>query len=310
MIKTAEKLLSFFLLSLLGILLFTSLPVLIYDYSVLMNNTRLIDTGQLDNNSFLTNSIQFELVAYFEQIKFTVQQLMNLTQTTYYSNGNDYPLLPALLEVYPQSLTFFMGGLLASLLVGISLTVIYMVFPYRIRSIIKKAILAIEILPDVFIIILVQLTVIWFYKTTGFLMFNIVNVYKTEAYFLPIFTISILPTLYVMKYLILILEEEANKSYIEFAKGKGLKTIYLIIVYMLKNTAPSLFGQSKTIFWILLSNLLILEIIFNIYGIMRFIADYGVENPHLAAICLIAIFLPFFFLFASGSLLIRKLDPR
>lgn len=310
MIKTAGKLLSFFLLSILGILLFTSLPVLIYDYSVLMNNTRLIDTGQLDNNSFLTNSIQFELHAYLQQLKFTVQQIMDLTQTTYYSNGSDYQLLPAFLEVYPQSLSFFMGGLLASLLVGISFAVIYMIFPYHIRLIIKKVILAIETLPDVFIIILVQLTVIWFYKTTGLLMFNIVNVYKTEAYFLPIFTISILPTLYVTKYLILSMEDEANKSYIEFARGKGLKSIYLIIVYMLKNTAPSLFGQTKTIFWILLSNLLILEIIFNIYGIMRFIAEYGVENPHLAAISMIAIFLPFFIIFATGSLLIRKLDPR
>nr|WP_276516671.1 ABC transporter permease subunit [Fictibacillus nanhaiensis] len=193
---------------------------------------------------------------------------------------------------------------------GIGLTILYMLFPAQLKTLIKRMIVAIETLPDIFIIILVQLTVIWFYKTTGVLMFNIVNVYNTEAYFLPIFAISILPTLYIVKYLILTIEEESLKHYIEFAKGKGLHNFYILIVYLMKNTAVPLFFQMKTIFWIILSNLLILEILFNIYGITRFIADYGVENPHLAAICLIAIFLPFFVLFASGSLLIRKLDPR
>jgi ABC-type dipeptide/oligopeptide/nickel transport system permease component len=310
MINALFRLLTFFSISITGILLFTSLPVLIYDYAVLMNNTRLIDRGQMDNNSFLTNSIVFEPLAYINQIKHTVLQILDLTNTTFYSNGQDYELFPAFLEVYPQSLTFFLGALIFSLLIGIGLTILYMLLPYLLRNWIKKIILAIETLPDIFIIILVQLTVIWFYKTTGVLMFNIVNVYKTKAYFLPIFIISILPTLYVIKYLILTMEEESHKIYIEFAKSKGLRNFYILVVYMLRNTAAPLFGQLKTIFWIILSNLLILEIIFNIYGITRFIADYGVENPHLAAICLIAIFLPFFILFASGSLLIRKIDPR
>lgn len=310
MMRLLWKLFLFLLLSLTGIILFTSLPVLIFDYSILMNNTRLIDTGGLANNSFLVNSIVFQPSAYLDQIQNTILQIIDLTNTTFYNGGINNPLLPALKEVYPQSITFLIGGLFLSLLFGITFTVSYMLFPVLVRTLIKKCILAIETLPDVFIIILVQLAVIWIYKNTGLLMFNIVNVYKTKAYFLPTLAISILPTLYVIKYLILTLEEESNKIYVEFAKGKGLKNIYILVAYLLKNTAAQLFGQLKNIFWILLSNLLMLEIIFNIYGITRFVADYGVENPHLAAICLISIFLPFFILFSAGSFFIKRLDPR
>lgn len=310
MMSLLWKLVLFLLLSLTGIILFTSLPVLIFDYSILMNNTRLIDTGQMTNNSFLINSIVFQPLAYWEQIKTTIFQLIDITNTTFYNGGINKPLLPMLMEVYPQSITFLIGGLFLSLFFGISFTILYMISPFFVRNFIKKCILAIETLPDVFVIILVQLAVIWVYKNTGLLMFNIVNVYKTKAYFLPTLAISILPTLYVIKYLILTMEEESTKIYVEFAKGKGLKNIYILLAYVLKNTAAQLFGQLKNIFWILLSNLLMLEIIFNIYGITRFVADYGVENPHLAAICLIALFLPFFVLFAAGSLLISRLDPR
>ncbi|RZT24187.1 MULTISPECIES: ABC transporter permease subunit [Fictibacillus] len=310
MMRLLWKLVLFLLLSLTGIILFTSLPVLIFDYAILMNNTRLIDTGQMTNNSFLVNSIVFQPLAYWDQIKTTVIQLTDITNTTFYNNGINKPLLPMLMEVYPQSISFLIGGLFLSLLFGITFTILYMNFPVVVKNFIKKCILAIETLPDVFVILLVQLAVIWIYKNTGLLMFNIVNVYKTKAYFLPTLAISILPTLYVIKYLILTMEEESTKIYVEFAKGKGLKKIYILLAYLLKNTAAQLFGQLKNIFWILLSNLLMLEIIFNIYGITRFVADYGVENPHLAAISLIAIFLPFFVLFAAGSLLIRRLDPR
>jgi peptide/nickel transport system permease protein len=308
--KMIWKLTLFLLLSITGIILFTSLPILFFDYSILMNNTKLIDHGQLTNNSFLANSIVFKPMEYFEQIRITVTQIFNLNKTTYYTNGLDIALLPELLKVYPQSITYLIGGLIFSLLVGIIFSILYMLLPSLVRTAIRRVILAIESLPDVFIILLVQLTVIWVYKNTGLLMFNIVNVYQTKAYFLPILAISILPLLYVIKYLILTMEEESQKIYVEFAKGKGLNNIYILIVYLLKNIAAQLFGQLKTIFWILLSNLLMLEIIFNIYGITRFVADYGVENPHLAAICLIAIFLPFFVLFAAGSILIKRLDPR
>jgi peptide/nickel transport system permease protein len=308
--KMIWKLTLFLLLSITGIILFTSLPILFFDYSILMNNTKLIDHGQLTNNSFLANSIVFKPMEYFEQIRITVTQIFNLNKTTYYTNGLDIALLPELLKVYPQSITYLIGGLIFSLLVGIIFSILYMLLPSLVRTAIRRVILAIESMPDVFIILLVQLTVIWVYKNTGLLMFNIVNVYQTKAYFLPILAISILPLLYVIKYLILTMEEESQKIYVEFAKGKGLNNIYILIVYLLKNIAAQLFGQLKTIFWILLSNLLMLEIIFNIYGITRFVADYGVENPHLAAICLIAIFLPFFVLFAAGSILIKRLDPR
>lgn len=152
-----------------------------------------------------------------------------------------------------------------------------------------------EAIPDILLIIGLQFIVILIYKQTDLLVINIARVGEESIVFLPILCLSLPTTLLFTKLLLLRFETELQKDYVLLARSKGFDKFYILNHHVLRNVLLSMLYFSKTNIWFMLSNLYIIEYLFNISGIFTFLKDY--RTPEIFTIALMLIYIPIFFLF-------------
>lgn len=276
MLRYLKKILLEFVLTVFCIVLVVNLPWLI-----------------LDNQT-----LGFHFYHYVSSINRTLEEILKFSDLTYIkSSGKPYPLFPELFPSYMYSILILGSAFLLALSVTVMMGYMYMVTGSTTKRIIKSILGVLESVPDVMTILIVQLLVIWIFKMTGFLPFRVLSINENRAYFLPILCLSILPIVQLLKFFLLQLEEEWQKGYIEVAYGKGLSSHYIVWVHVMRNVFFHLLNHIKTIYLFMLSNLLILESMFNTQGIMNILKYNSGGNPAVSAICLILMYIPFFILF-------------
>ncbi|MBM6617926.1 hypothetical protein [Bacillus suaedaesalsae] len=221
----------------------------------------------------------------------------------YMGTGMDqktYPLFPILWERYFYSMKVFA----ISLVIGIVVTYIFLVFvhllPKKLRKFVYSFTHLLESLPDVFIIVSLQLGIILFFKKTNILLAEIA-VYQNDIYLLPVICLSIIPIILLFKSTLFFIKEEETKRYVELARTIGLSDFRIMFVHIFRNVLYSLFYRSKLIFSFMLSNLLIIEYLFNMYGALQFLLiARGAEFIITTTI----IFMPFFIYFTVTEKLV------
>jgi len=207
-------------------------------------------------------------------------------------------------DYYFYSLIIFLTSLCISIIIGLFITYVTVLLPQKLNEGVSKIISFLESLPDLFIIIVIQFTVIYYFQQTGILLFPVAGSSQNNTYFLPIFSLALIPSFMIYRINLHLVNEEWKKPYIELAKSKGFNKSYIFFSHVLRNIVPSLFSHSKTIVLYLLSSMVIFEKLFNIYGIFTFITSY--PNPNVIAFTLIMFFLPVFILYALITTLIEK----
>ncbi|MQR93886.1 ABC transporter permease subunit [Fictibacillus phosphorivorans] len=173
-------------------------------------------------------------------------------------------------EIYSQffySMTIFFTALLIGLLVSLTLTFITTMLPRFLQRIIYGLLTLFESLPDLFIVVLLQVCIVALYKKTG-LLIPFYNDYNNPIYLLPILVLSIVPTIQLFKITLLLMREEQHKPYVTVARAMGLGRFYITLKHVFRNILTSLLQYSKTIFVFMLSNLFIVEYVYNLNGIM------------------------------------------
>lgn len=270
----------------------------------------MVNSGEIDNTRFFGDQILIRYENYFLHVFETVKTFINIadiSDMTYYI-GITMPLFPEFLDKYLLSMKYLFCALIVSLIMAVLLTYLVMLFSPVVRRKFKFVLFILESLPDIFVILVLQLCVIWLYKASGIRLFNIVNSYGEPALVLPILTLSILPTVYIVKYLLLAFEEENDRLYVELARGKGLNQSYILFIHIFRNAVISLLNQFKTIYWFALSNLLMLEIIFNLHGFTSFLWRNSVLNPEVFTLGLFMVFIPFFLTFTLSDVLVKRIN--
>jgi peptide/nickel transport system permease protein len=251
--------------------------------------------------------IFYAVVKLFKDLKDIIVTLFNLGDLTYNVSGTLRPVFPAILEPYQYSMIVLFAALVIGIVAAIVLTYITMLLHRKIINVIKFIVFIFESLPDIFVIILVQAFIIWIYHQTDTLLFSIA-VYREKIFFLPIICLAVLPAIQFYKILILIFEEELEQPYVELARGKGMKKSWILLNHVLRNAAISMFYHSKSILWFMLSNLLILEYLFNLYGITTFLRQY--MTPSIFTIGVFMIFLPLFIIYTIGEKFMMRFKER
>jgi peptide/nickel transport system permease protein len=150
----------------------------------------------------------------------------------------------------------------------------------------------------------IQSSVIFYFKQTGTLLFPVAGSSQNNSYFLPIIALALIPSLMIYRINLHLVNEEWKKLYVELARSKGLNKTHIYFYHVLRNIAPSIFSHSKTIVLYLLSSMVIFERLFNIHGIMTYMVTY--PSPNILAFTLIMFFIPVFFLYALITALIEK----
>ncbi|MGM7700739.1 ABC transporter permease subunit [Pseudalkalibacillus sp. Hm43] len=296
-----------FFLTVIGILLLGKLPYLLFDMESLVVIQKAIDTGKIRNALYLSYDIGLYWEQYKQALLETGKQLSQLKQLTYYDNGYELPVFPMMWDLYKDSMKILGASFGLSLIVSTLLTYSIMWFMnVKVRKVFGTIINGVQIIPDVFLILFFQFLIIYIYRKTDVLLFDILSFNGDNAYLLPIICLSILPTVFLTKILLHIFEEEAEARYVETAKSKGVKWSRILIFHIFRNTVANLFYNAKTLFWFSLSALLMLEILFNMNGFTTFIWEHGIITPEVFIIGMFMLFFPFFFIFVIGGLIVSK----
>ncbi|WP_230321292.1 ABC transporter permease subunit [Planococcus salinarum] len=273
------KLILKFFIAIAGIILASSLPVLI--------------SGWLKG--------EWKWGVYFESIRTTLEELWPINEIAFfnYRAQQPMPLFPNIYEYIIYSLEILFIALLVAVFVSLLLTVITMLLSEKARERVKMALYFLESVPDLLIIMLAQLTVVLFFKQTGILISKIAAVGDDRIYWLPVLCLAILPTIQLYRLAMLTFQEEERQMYVDLARALGFSKVYIVLVHMFRNAIISVFFQSKKTMWFMLSNLFVLELMFNLPGIMLFLRDNMYPSAFLVTV--FSFFLPMFVLYSFGE---------
>ena len=247
------------------------------------------------------NSI--DLGHYFDTIGQIIRGLMNIRDLKVIVHGEVYTVYPYIIDAIVYSFTILFLALIIAYFISTIFTIFTMILPQLIREKIKFLILILESLPDILVIISLQLIVIYIFKKTNVLVMRVVTIGDERAYLLPIICLAIIPTIQLYRISILLFEEEIKKDYIELSKSKGLKWLYILVVHVLRNTVTGLFLHSKKTIWSMLSSLVAVELLYGITGITYYLTQLMV--PEIFTVIILGFFIPIFCIYHFSKWIIE-----
>lgn len=256
-------------------------------------------------SSLFIDGFHLSFSTFLDNLSFIMSSLaapQNITVTG--PTGYEYSIFTSFWDYYNYSITIFLSALVVAILIGIFLTYIALMLPEWGRKVITKLASLLESLPDLFIIMIIQLSVIYYYKQTNVLLFPVAGTGNNRSYFLPTIALALIPTFMIFKVILFLATEEMEKQYVVLAKSKGINKTSIYFRHVIRNILPSIFTHSKSIILLLLSSLVIFELIFNIHGIIMYILTY--PQPEVIAFTLIMVYLPIFFLYAIITAILEK----
>ncbi|MGN4426835.1 ABC transporter permease subunit [Bacillus cereus group sp. MYBK30-1] len=258
-----------FIISILGIICLGALPKLFYGF-------------------------ELHVSEYIKSLKEVFLKLMDISNMQY---ARDKFVFPQLFVHYKETMVIFLAAFCISLLVAFCIVYMIMSSSPRIQHRIKSFLIFLESIPDILLILGSQILIIWFFKQTGFLPFKIAAIGDESIRGLPIFCLSIPTTIMFVKLLVLRFENELEKDYVLFAKAKGLGRFHILNRHIFRNVLLSTLFFAKTNIWFMLSNLYIIEWIFNTRGIFMFLKSYPAMSVDLFIVGVLLIYIPIFILF-------------
>ena len=251
------------------------------------------------------NGIQLNFTAFINNIIQIVKSLIFPKELVILGpTQHEYSIFLNFWEYYFYSLTIFISAFCMSIIMGLLITYLTILLPQKVKGLISRVVSFLESLPDLFIIMVIQFSVIYYFTKTGTLLFPVAGSSHNNTYFLPIIALALIPSFMIFRINLYLANEEWNKPYVELARSKGINKTHIYFSHVLRNMAPSIFSHSKSIVLYLLSSMLIFEKLFNISGIFTYIISY--PNPSIIAFTLIMFFLPIFILYALITIIIEK----
>ncbi|WP_088008726.1 hypothetical protein [Indiicoccus explosivorum] len=278
-----------FVCSIIGIVLASGLPVLVA--------------------GFVSGEIRLRL--YAETIKNVLASLWPIQDIAImnFRAQREMPLFPDIFAYITYSLQILFAALAVAVVLALLLTVLTMMLPDRWRERVKLGLYFLESIPDLLVIMLAQLAVIWIFKKTGILISSIAALADSPIYWLPVTCLMILPMVQLYRLSMLTFQEEERQLYAEFARSLGYSKALIVLLHVFRNAVTSVFFQSKKTVWFMLSNLFVLELMFNLPGIILFWQEN--MTPEVFLITVFSFFLPVFLLYSIGEwFFLRRLYGR
>ncbi|WP_047985937.1 ABC transporter permease subunit [Ornithinibacillus californiensis] len=164
-------------------------------------------------------------------------------------------------------------------------------------------------IPDFILVLFLQLGVVAFYQSTGFHIAKVASRSADEnAYLLPLITLTLVPTIYIIRTLSERTYDVLSEDYILTAKAKGLRKRFIFIHHVVRNVLPYLKADLHKILAIMMSNLFIVEYLFNIRGITAFIFGGTMYQYNLIVSTLVALVFLYLLIYWTIRLLILLLE--
>lgn len=249
---------------------------------------------------------KFSLRGYGDSLLSVLNDLSSPFNLVYVNPVSDVErdLFPIILTAFLSSAKIVFLALFLALSVSVVLLVLYYSVGKCFRGLVKTLSVIVSSLPDIFVIAALQIFVIWYFKKSGTLLIDVASVGQNQVILFPAVTLSILPAFFFLGLMVSFIKDEESLPYVELAKGKGLGKFHLLFVHMIRNILISLTYHAKQIVWMMLSNLLILEYLFNVFGVTSFLFTYN--TPSIFAITAILLFIPIYSLLKGLQVLLKR----
>lgn len=164
-------------------------------------------------------------------------------------------------------------------------------------------------LPDVFIVLCSMLLIS--YISYSDMLKQLVDLSKLKGFFIPLLTLSIIPTVYTSRITFIVVQEEIKKGYVIAAKGKGLSKFDIFTKHILKSVVIKVVDSIPTLITIIISNLIIVEYLLDYRGIVFNLYRFYKQNDINSFIGLsIALGLIYITFIVFAKLLSRFINPK
>ncbi|MDQ0483929.1 hypothetical protein [Guptibacillus hwajinpoensis] len=248
---------------------------------------------------FFTDGFQLNVNLYFQNVWGVIKSLFTPSDWYFYQFVGyellEKPLFSYVLDNYLYSMTILFAALVIAIVFGMVFALSTFGLPHKMKRAIHTMLNGLEALPDILFIFILQMVVVWFFKTYDILLFEFAYIGE-RIYLSPILSLCILPTVLFYRVFLFLLEQEWKEDYVQLVRSKGFSKMHVLIRHCLRNIKISLVIQSRPIVWVTLSSLLVIEYLHNFYGIVRLI--FFDSRPFVIAMALILIFTPFYIIYS------------
>ncbi|MGD6888352.1 ABC transporter permease subunit [Bacillus mobilis] len=242
----------------------------------------------------LFKGLQIDLIGFWNTIVFLGGKLLQPGEITY-GFRDTRKLFPQIWIHYIETMIVFLSAFLLSLLIAYILVVWVLQRSHTKQRIWNGVFLTLESIPDILLILLSQLLVVILFQKTGFMPVKLAGLGEERIRLLPIICLTIPTTLLFIKLLLLRFKEELEKEYSLFAKSKGLSLRHILTHHISRNVLLTTIYYAKTNILFMLSNLYIIEWIFNTYGMFVFVKENS--KLEIFTVSLVILYVPLFILF-------------
>jgi len=237
--KTAYYLLLFGTF-LLGIAVFLSLPL-------------LFDLGKKPGEH-----LGFAFDELTKETKHVLNQMMDYKSHSFI----EYATSSQVLDGFLYSYTILSISLVIIVLAGSTIAFAVMLSPYRLRKILTTILDIFEGLPDLIFIFIINMLIIYLYQEYNIKLLTMYGLGSNQPIVFPVILISFLPSILFGVFLLKSMEDEEQELYILVGFSKGLTKGYLYTVHMIRNVLPVFTLKFRSILYMLLSNLVLVEFMY------------------------------------------------
>ncbi|MEF7558391.1 ABC transporter permease subunit [Bacillus thuringiensis] len=251
----------------------------------------------------LFKGLQIDLIGFWNTIVFLGGKLLQPGEITY-GFRDSRKLFPQIWIHYIETMIVFLSAFLLSLLIAYILVVWVLQRSHMKQKMWNGIFLTLESIPDILLILLSQLFVVILFQKTGFMPVKLAGLGEERIRLLPIICLTIPTTLLFIKLLFLRFKEELEKEYSLFAKSKGLSLRHILTHHISRNVLLTTIYYAKTNILFMLSNLYIIEWIFNTYGMFVFVKENS--KLEIFTVSLVILYVPLFILFRILHTLLKN----
>lgn len=228
--------------------------LILVSFLVVFNLPTLLGIGK--------DRVQINLHTFWSNVQYDFHSLITINDPRYWEFLHTVDIMKS----YRYSMTILLLSFIIVIILAVCMAIVVILSPPKVRNVLKNIINFFEGVPDLLIIFLFMFFVVTLYKTTGLKFLQLYGVFGNKPYFVPIMTVSFLPLFLMLQFLIKIITDEQTEPYVEYAKAKGIGQVRVLLVHILRNIFPLAIVQLRTIVWVLLSNIYLVEVILNING--------------------------------------------
>ena len=251
----------------------------------------------------LFKGLQIDLIGFWNTIVFIGGKLLRPWEITF-GFRDSRKLFPQIWIHYSETMIVFLSAFLLSLLIAYVLVVWVLQRSHMKQKMWNGVFLTLESIPDILLILLSQLLVVIVFQKTGFMPIKLAGLGEERVRLLPIICLTIPTTLLFIKLLLLRFKEEMEKDYSIFAKSKGLSLQHILTHHVSRNVLLTTIYYAKTNILFMLSNLYIIEWIFNTYGMFVFVKENS--KLEIFTVSLVILYVPLFILFRILHTLLKN----